>query len=74
MVLFTFHFQTYGNHAMELSTFDNVISEKHWKGTFDFTEIINNFELKRGTLYQIVKIIFHISLNYTYSFQNIFTA
>ena len=30
-------FQTNGNHITELSTFGQVISERHWKGTFDFT-------------------------------------
>ena len=35
--------------------FDHVISEWHWKRTFDFTEIISNFGLKRGTVCQIVR-------------------
>ena len=47
---------------MELSTFGNVISELHWKGTFDFTEIINNFGLQQGTTWQIVRFILHFSL------------
>ena len=41
----------------ELSTFGHVISEQHWKGTFDFTEIISNFGLNRGTECQIVRFI-----------------
>ena len=47
---------------MELATFGNVISELHWKGTFDFTEIINNFGLQQGTTWQIVRFILHFSL------------
>ena len=61
-VIFTFTFQTYGNHATELSTFGHIISEQHWKGTFSFTEIINNFSLKLGTVYQIMKFVPHFSL------------
>ena len=59
--LFTFPYQTNGNHATELSTVGHVISERHWKSTFDFTEIVNN-ALKRGTECQIVKFISHFSL------------
>ena len=35
------------NYAMELSTVGNVISEWHRKGTFDFTEIVEDLRLKR---------------------------
>ena len=56
------HFQTNGNHATELSTAGHVISKWHWKSTFDFSEIANNYGLKRGTVCQIVKFIFHFSL------------
>ena len=38
--------QTYGNQATALSMTGHVISELHWKRTFHFTEIINNFGLK----------------------------
>ena len=34
---------------MELSTVGYVISERHWKSTFDSTEMVNNHELKRET-------------------------
>ena len=49
-VLFTFPFRTYGNHASELSTHERVRSKRSWNGTFNFTEIINNYGLKQGTL------------------------
>ena len=49
-VLFNFPFQTYGNHASDLLIFGHVISERHWQDTFDFTEIINNFGLKRRSV------------------------
>ena len=62
-VVFTFPYQTNGNHATELSTVGHVISEPHWKSTFDFTEIVNNYGLKRGTVCQIVRFIFQFSLN-----------
>ena len=55
--LFIFPYQTNGNHATELSTVGHVISEPHWKSTFDFTEIVNNYGLKRGTVRQIVRYI-----------------
>ena len=51
-----------GNHATELSTAGHVISEQHCKSTFDFTEIVNKYGLKRGTICQIVKFISHFSL------------
>ena len=53
-VVFTFPFQTYGNHATRLSTSGHVISERHWKDTFSFTEIISNFGSKQRTECQIV--------------------
>ena len=56
-VVFTFPYQPNGNHAKEPSAVAHVISERHWKGTFDFTEIINNYGLKRGTVCQIVRFI-----------------
>ena len=49
-VLFNFPFQTYGNHASDLLIFGHVISERHWQDTFDFTEIINTFGLKRRSV------------------------
>ena len=56
------------NHAMEPQTVGHVISERHWKSTFDFSEIVNNYRLKRGTVWQILSFI------YTYNFENIFKA
>ena len=46
----TFPYHTNRNHATELLTVAYVISERHWKSTFDFTEIISNYGLKRGTV------------------------
>ena len=60
--LFTFPNQMNRNHAKELSIIDHVISEWHWKSTFDFNEIVNNDGLKRGTVCQIVRLISHFSL------------
>ena len=69
-VVVTFPFQIYGNHATELSTFGHVISERHWKSTFDFTEIINNFGLKRGIVKIYCEIYFSLFLwNYIYNFK-----
>ena len=50
------------NYAKELSTVDHVISEWHWKSTFDLNEIVNNDGLKRGTVCQIDRLISHFSL------------
>ena len=43
-------------------TVGHVISEQHWKNTFDFTEIVNNYGLKRETIWLIVRFISHFSL------------
>ena len=61
LYLFTFPYQTNGKRATELSTVGHVISEPHWKSIFNFTEIINNYGLKRGTACHIVRFIFHFS-------------
>ena len=61
-IVFTFPYQTNGNHATELQTVGREISERHWKSTFDFSEIVNNYGLKRGTVWQIVKSIPQFSL------------
>ena len=49
-----------------LSTFScsdyGVISVRHWKGTFDFIEIVNNYRFKGGTTCQIVRFISQFSL------------
>ena len=50
-VEFTFPDQKNGNHATEPSTVSDKISEQHWKSTSDFTEIVNNYRLKQGTVY-----------------------
>ena len=60
--LFTFPYQTYGNYATELATVGHIVSEQHWKYTFDFTEIVNNYGLKGGIVCQIVRFFSHFSL------------
>ena len=62
LVLFTFLYEANGNHATELSIVGHVISEWHWKSTFGFTEIVNNYGLKRGAVCQIVRVSFHFPL------------
>ena len=47
---------------MEAETDAHVISEWHWKSTFDFSEIVNNYRLKRGTVWQILRFISQFSL------------
>ena len=37
-------------------------SEQHGKSTFDFSEIVNNYGLKRGTVWKIVRFISQFSL------------
>ena len=69
--LFTFPYRTNGNHATELSTVSHVISERRWKITLDFTEIVNKYGLKRGTVCQIVKFISHYSLKLCNNIENI---
>ena len=72
--LFTFPYRTNGNHATELSIVGYVISERHWKSTFDFTETVNNYELKRRTLCQIIKFKSHSSLKLYIQYWNFFVA
>ena len=45
--------QTNGNHTMEPQTVGHVILELHWKSTFDFSEFVNSYRLKRGIVWQI---------------------
>ena len=72
--VFTLPYQTNGNHATEPSTFSHVISERHWKSTSDFPEIVNNYELKRGTVCQIVRFISQFSLKLYIQFWNYFDS
>ena len=58
----SFPYQTNGSHDMQLSIVSHVISERHWKSTFDFNEIVNSYWLKRGTICQIVRFISQFSL------------
>ena len=60
--IFTFPYQANGSHVTEPSIISHVISEQHWKSAFDFTEIINIYGLKRGTVYQIGRVISQFSL------------
>ena len=66
--VFILSYQTNGNHVTELSTVRHAISERHWKSTFNFNEIINNYGLKQKNVFQIVIFISHFS----YKFENIF--
>ena len=61
-VLFIFPCWTNENHATEPWTVGHVISERHWKSTFDLSEIVNNYGLKRGTAWQIPSFISQFSL------------
>ena len=61
-VLLTFPYQTNGNHATEPLTVGHAISERHWKTAFDFTEIVHNYGLNRGTVWQMGRFISQFSL------------
>ena len=61
LVVFTFPYQINENHATELSTIGYVISEWLSKIIFDFTEIVSNYWLVRGTVCQTVRFIFRVS-------------
>ena len=39
--VFTFPYQTNGNHTMEPEKVGHIISEWHWKSTFNFSETVN---------------------------------
>ena len=70
--LFIFPDQTNGNHATELSAVGHVISDWHWNSTFDFTEAVNNYRLKRGAVCQIISFISHYSLKLHMQYWNFF--
>ena len=46
----------------EPSTVGHIISERHWKSTFDFTKSVNSYGLKRGIVCRIVRSISQFSL------------
>ena len=56
LVVFTFPYQANGNHVKMLSAVDNIIITTPEK-SFNFSEIINNYRLKLGTVCQIVTFI-----------------
>ena len=68
LVVFTFTYQTNGNHYIEPPTVNHKISGQRCKSTFDFTEIVNNYWLKRGTVCQIVRFISQFSLKLNIQF------
>ena len=73
--LFTFPDQTNGNHATQPSTVSYIISEQHWKSTFDFTEIVSNFRLNEKEQKSNCEIYFPIFSETIYiQFENIFTV
>ena len=57
-VVFTVPYQAIWNRAKVSSTVGDVI----WKNAFDFTEIVNNYELKWETVCEIVRFISQFSL------------
>ena len=61
-VVFTYPDQTAGNLVTNLSTVGHLISEHHWKSTFDFTDFVKYYELKRGTVCQLMRFNPHFSL------------
>ena len=62
--LFTFPYQTNENHAQELSTVGHVISERHWKSTFNFKKTVNSYRLKRETILERKGLEFFIQILY----------
>ena len=61
-VIFTFPYETNRNHVTEPSAVGHVISEWHWKKTFNFIEIVNRYRLKRETVCQIMIFISKFTL------------
>ena len=72
--VFTFPYQANGNHATEPPTIGHVISERHWKSTFDFIEIVNSYRLKRETVCQIVRFTSQFSLKLYIQFRKYFNS
>ena len=60
------------NRAMDPATVGHVISEQHWKISFDFSESVNNYGLKRETVWQI-EICFLIFYETTHTILKIFS-
>ena len=51
-------YEANGNHTTKPSTVGHVISKRHWKCTFNFTEIINNYWLKRCQILRFISQFF----------------
>ena len=73
-VVFTFPYQTNVNYTTETPTVGHVISERHWESTFSFTEILNIYGLKPGTLCQIAKFACQFSLKLYLQFRKHFRS
>ena len=56
-VVFTFPYHTNENHATEPSAVGRVTSERHWKNTFDFNEIVSNYGLNPGAVCQLYVLV-----------------
>ena len=61
-IVYFFPYQTNGNHVKEPYAVGQVMSERRWKRTFDFSETVNNYGLERRTVWQIVRFISLFSL------------
>ena len=62
-IVFIFPYQANGSHATEPSRVGHVITERHWKSTSDFNEIVNSmpnceihFPILSETIHTILKI------------------
>ena len=44
-------------HGAIVGSVGYLISERHWKSTFDFSKIVSNYGLKRGRVWQIRRFI-----------------
>ena len=56
------HFLIKQMETMQPGHQQSAISERHWRSTLHFTEIVNNYGLKRGTACQIMWFISQFSL------------
>ena len=55
-VIFNFPYQTNGNHATEPSTVSHIKLRTALERYFQFHRIVNNYRLRQGTVYDLVKL------------------
>ena len=73
-VIFTFPYETKRNHVTEPSAVGHVISERHWKKTFNFIENCKQIQIEARNSMPNCGIYFQVYSETIQTFENIFIA